>query len=158
MAQGQRVRLGVRCKISRERVSDCRNKRSPDVISGELTGVMGDSVRVRTDRAELVIPKSAVAQAWTVDGKRGQVVEGAAIGLVGGVLLGAVVGAGTESCMLDCGPSTEFGAIGGAVVGVVLGGIIGSQIHTDRWREIDPVRLSVTPRGRGVGLGMSLAF
>lgn len=160
LAEGQRVRLGIRCKVSHEQVSDCRHKRSPDQINGELTSMTGDSIRIRTssDHAELAVPKSAVAQAWVADGTRGQFMEGAAVGLLGGVLLGAAVGSTQETCMLECAPSTEFGAIGGAVIGFLLGGVVGSQIHTERWREIEHAKLSVTPRGRGVGIGMSLAF
>lgn len=158
LVEGQRVRIGVRCKVSHSQVSDCRAKRSPNEISGVLTGLIADSVRVRTNRGEIVIPQNAVAQAWVVDGTRGQFVEGAAIGLFGGVLLGAAVGSTQEMCLLSCAPATEYGAMGGAVFGLVVGGIIGSQIHTDHWREIDHLKLSVTPRQQGVGFGMSFAF
>ena len=158
LVEGQRVRIGVRCKVSHGQVSDCRHKRSPKEISGVLTSLIGDSLRVRTDRGELVVPESAVAQAWVVDGKRGQFVEGAAIGMFGGVLLGAAMGSMQEACMLECAPATGFGAAGGAILGLLLGGIIGSQTHTDRWREIDHIKLSVMPRQRGAGVGMSFAF
>ena len=159
LVEGQRVRLGVRCIVSHDKVSDCRHSRIPAVIDGVLTSQPGDSVRVRSDHAELVIPKSAVAQAWVVDGKRGQFGEGAGIGLVGGAVLGAAVGSKQEICfLLSCSPATAEGAVGGAFLGLLLGGLIGSQIHTDNWREIDHIKLSVSPRQRGVGVGMSFAF
>jgi len=162
LVEGQRVRVAFRCKLAGDQVIECRERRSPRIVTGHLQAVAGDTLRIRAQSsgAELAIPTASVAQVWVVEGRKGNFWAGAGIGLLAGALIGGVIGSIQELCIFECSPATLFGVIIGAPAGALLGGAVGSQIQSDRWRPLSVNRLGlgVQPRLGAIGLRVSVAF
>ena len=162
LVEGQRIRVAFRCKLTRDQVIECRERRSPRIVTGHVEAVAGDTLRIRAQSsgAELAIPTTSVDQVWVVEGRKGNFWGGAGIGLLAGALIGGVIGSTQEFCIFDCSPATFFGVIIGAPAGALLGGVVGSQIHSDRWRprSVNRLSMSVQPRLRAIGLKVSVAF
>jgi len=162
LVEGQRVRVAFRCKLAGDQVIECRERRSPRIVTGHLQAVAGDTLRIRAQSsgAELAIPTASVAQGWVVEGRKGNFWAGAGIGLLAGALIGGVIGSTQELCIFECSPATLFGVIIGAPAGALLGGAVGSQIQSDRWRPLSVNRLGlgVQPRLGAIGLRVSVAF
>lgn len=151
LEQGRAVRVVHRCRLNREHVMSCTDRRAPRETAGQFVSLRADTLRFVDSEtaAELAIPTAAIDAVLTVDGKRGNFWAGAGIGLMGGAALGAVIASQLEFCVLDCSPATPFGVIIGAPLGALIGGVVGSQIHSDRWRSIE-----ITPQR----VGLSIAF
>lgn len=162
LVDGQRVRVAYQCKLARPHVVDCRQNRSPRVDTGQLRTLEGDTLRMHAQSSggELAIPTASITHLWVMDGRKGNFWAGAGIGLLGGALIGGVIGATREFCVLDCSPATGLGVIFGAPAGLVLGGIVGAMIRSDRWRAVpvNQYRVSVEPRQDAMGLRVSMAF
>jgi hypothetical protein len=162
LVEGQRVRVAFRCKLAGDQVIECRERRSPRIVTGHLQAVAGDTLRIRAQSsgAELAIPTASVAQVWEVEGSKGNFWAGAGIGLFAGALIGGVIGSTQELCILNCVPATGFGGIIGAPAGFLLGGVVGAVIRSDRWRAVpgNDHRVSVAPRLDAIGLNVSVAF
>lgn len=163
LVEGQRVRVAYRCKVVRVQVIQCRKSRSPRVDTGHVQSLDRDTLRIRgqSSDVDLAIPRASIAQLWVVDGRKGNFWAGAQIGLVAGALIGGVVGATQEFCLIGgCTPATFFGVIIGAPVGAVVGGAVGSRIQSDRWRPlpVNGLGMSVQPRPGAIGLRVSVAF
>ena len=81
-----------------------------------------------------------------------------ALGLVGGVGLGLLVGwinAKNTYCVGEdiCGLVTKVAVVGGAGLGI----IVGAALPAEHWQTVDvPARLSLGPVGRRLGLRLSL--
>jgi hypothetical protein len=159
---GQRVRVSSRCDIVDARVVKCPDSGYLWWYTGRLEAVEGDSLRIRTapGEPEFAIPARSITGMSVRDGTRNHVWTGAGFGVLGGVVLGAVIGSATEFCILSCSPATGLGAIIGAPAGFLLGGAIGALIRTDRWRPVSPdaQRIRVAPRLDAPGFTVSLRF
>jgi hypothetical protein len=80
---------------------------------------------------------------------------GAAVGLVGGLL----VASSLEPSDSDKKYSRGASGAAGAVVGAVIGGLIGSRFGAERWTNVPlPRRMSVLPGPRGMGLRVGFDF
>lgn len=162
LEQGQKIRVGYRCKLSDGAVVDCRPNRSPHLIDGELLGIDGDVLRIRSrdNVADIALPTSSVARVWVMDGRRGSFWKGAGIGLIVGVVAGTAIGATQEFCALTCGSAAGIGLFFGAPAGLLVGGVIGSTIQSDHWRiaGIGEQRIALIPRIDRPGFVLSVRF
>jgi hypothetical protein len=116
-------------------------------------GMVADTVLLTGDRTLEAVARS-----------RNQGSVAAALGFVGGIVVGAVIGrAAWEPCVpsggwLDCafapseGQYAAGGAIVGSLLGTVAGFVIGSAIRTEEWGTVAraTARVSFTPAGVGV--------
>lgn len=163
LAEGQRVRVAVRCEVVLDQLKDCRKYRARAFATGTLRTLDADTLWVGSDSggAELAIPLVHVTQVWVVDGKRAHVRDGALLGAVAGAVVFGVVGApGPEDCVGSCGDLDGVGAVLYMATGALLGGVVGARIKSDRWQEV-PVgrpRVSLTPQPGGIGASVSIAF
>ena len=166
LVEGQRVRVAHRCRVTRDQLIECSERRSPRVTTGQLRTLDGDSLRISTQStdAELVVPSAYVDRLWVVDGRRSRFWTGAGIGLLAGAVIGGVIGSTQEWCLVSFGdcddPATGLGVIIGAPAGFLLGGVVGAVIRSDRWRavSVNDHRISVEPRPDALGLRLSVAF
>jgi len=111
-------------------------------------------------------PLSDIAKLEVSQGRRRPVLRDAAIGLIGGGSIGAILGAMSyERPDLFVGNRTDaalFGAFVGGVPGLVVGGIVG-LVPRARWQRVNVdgnvVRFNMRPLPRsGTGIGLALAF
>ena len=162
LLEGQRVRVALRCDVAPDPKIECREHRSPQMVTGYLQALAGDTLLIRAKSSDpsLAIPAASVAQLWVVDGKKGNFWKGAGIGLLAGALIGGVIGSTQEFCLLDCGPATAIGVVVGAPAGLLLGGVLGAVVQSDRWRALlgNDRGVSVAPRLDVIGLTVSVAF
>lgn len=125
---GQRVDL-LACRGSRS--TACQR-----TASGTLVAIGADSVTLAPDASAETFPADNAARLRAVVGTRGNAGSGALIGLMSGILLGALIGSQAEFCVYACGPATGLGVLVGAPVGLLIGAAIGSGIETERWASI----------------------
>ena len=136
-------------------------RREPCTDQGHVHSLSPQTLRLQTPAGdELVIPRMSIEGLWVADGRRGHFWAGAAIGLLAGGLLGAVIGSTQEFCVWGCSPATALGVLIGVPAGFVLGGVTGIMIRSDRWRGVPVGRpsASIDPRAEAVGIGLSVAF
>jgi hypothetical protein len=118
-----------------------------------VTVLGGDAVRA--------IPLTSVERLEDFEGRHGHPWRGAGIGFLVGAVTGAVLGPYTVP---GEGDTAERKAVAGAVLlgaaGALSGVVIGALIKTDTWEEVplEGLRVSIAPRGGGVGLGVHLEF
>ena len=145
---GQRVRLTL----------DGGRHRATGIVVSQDSGSV--TVRRYPEDSALVIAHARVTTVAVSTGRQSNVGTGAAIGLAGGALIGAMAGSGCDGDFLCPGPGT--GAMLGAVSGVFLGGVIGAFSHSETWQDVSRrrVRVSVVApaRGRGPGVGVAVKF
>lgn len=160
---GSIVRVSVNC-LNETRpdgeVRTCRRER------GVVVGAGPEGLTWRPDGRSLVEthPWPAVGAVEGSRGKRRQVLKGLLIGAAVGAVPGALSGAAyAKTC--DCAdPNTAGGAAVGALIfavpGALLGAGIGALVRTESWDEVPASRLrvSVTPRKDGMGLGAAVRF
>ncbi len=163
LSVGERVRVAQRCRIVRDRVTECYDAGPSAFVVGELQAVDADSIHLRpaASEATLAIPRAFVTQVWVGEGTRSNFWAGAGSGLLVGALLGGMVGSQMEWCMLwSCSPATGLGIGVGASAGFLLGGIVGSATHSDRWRAVSPegLHLTVEPAADGLRVAASVSF
>jgi hypothetical protein len=166
LVEGQRVRVTHRCRVTRDQLTECSERRSPRVTTGQLRALDGDTLRISTQSSdsELVVPSAYVDRLWVVDGKRSRFWAGAGIGLLAGAVIGGAIGSTQEWCLISFGdcddPATGLGVIIGAPAGFLIGGVVGAVIRSDRWRavSVNDHRISVEPRPDALGLRLSVAF
>jgi len=159
---GQPVRVSHRCRVTQGTVTECHANRFPRVDTGQIQTIEGDTLRILPQGrvTAFAIPVAAIDGLWVVDGKRGNFVAGAGIGLLAGALLGAVIGSTQEFCIFDCSPATGIGFILGAPVGLVIGGAVGASTRSDRWHgvRLEDLRVSVALRREALGFRASIGF
>lgn len=128
-----------------------------------------DTVVFRSERYP-VTRSLAVSEISAVDvslGQRRQTARGAGIGLLSGVVIGAVAGYATfEPCEGWClfGPSTRSGSVAlsataGGLLGLVAGTTIGFLRKTEKWKRVRTnTTIGVSPYRRGGAVAVSRAF
>lgn len=136
---------------------------------GIVQTLSADSMTVTWDNG--LRSSIAVAQIWLLEvseGQRSYVARGLGIGLLGGALVGAGVGAARyeKEAFLDFGIGLEM--LGNAIVfglaGTVTGGVVGASVRGDRWWQVMPDRqsrrVSVAPfvGARAQGIRFALHF
>ena len=134
------------------------------VTSGTITGWAVDSFTV----SDTWIPLTSVTRLEVRRrGSRGaKFAMGAVGGLVGGALFGAGLGAltcgeGGSGAVCTQEQGVAWGALAFGGVGLIVGSIYGLLANIDRWEEVplDHVRVSFAPQRDGrFGLGLSVRF
>jgi endonuclease YncB( thermonuclease family) len=137
-------------------------------VQGRPTGVVaaldGDTLTMATDYGALPvkIPLASISTLETSLGRKRNALQGLAIGLASGALLGLILPVDPD----DCGPdSTNLCSRGEAVSGTSLAlGLIGAGwgalVKSDRWRVVtlNPARPQAQHGPRGVGLAIAVRF
>jgi hypothetical protein len=147
LARGARVRVTVGAPWSEQYTAKI------DAIHGDTLLLEGGATRVVLFRS---LERLEVSQ-----GRRGHPWRGAGIGFLVGAVTGAVLGPYTVP---GEGDTAESKAVAGAVLlgaaGALSGVVIGALIKTDTWEEVplEGLRVSIAPRGGGVGVGVRLSF
>jgi hypothetical protein len=163
------IPLGTRVRVIAGVGSDSRR------IVGTLTsaGTAAWVLRLNERGDSVVVPTADLTEVRVPRGTRRHVLQGIAIG----VLFGGILGAATyhEPSARSCHPasfcsnwgspwsgldSRDFAIFSGAVGGGLVGAAIGAMVKTDRWQLVNrqDLRLAVRPRGAGLGVGVSLRF
>ena len=157
---------------TRVRVSAVQRR---NAITGVVVSHSADSLVVKSDKdsSTVALASAQVAQVDVSRGRRTKKLKGAAIGLLSGASIGALVGYATYKeppCRtsggfcFDFGP--EFEAAAGATmlgaVGVLVGTVVGS-FEREQWRPaprtlLQDARFGVAPAHGGVALTASLTF
>jgi hypothetical protein len=107
------------------------------------------------------VPFAAITRLAVSSGKRSRATTGMLIGGTSMFFIGLISTAAYYSS--DEEGYTRY-LIGGAfipgAIGAGFGWLIGSAIKTDKWEEVplDRLRVSITPTGRGFGIGARIAF
>lgn len=108
----------------------------------------------------LPIARSSVSGVEVSNKRHSNAGTGALIGLLGGGAIGAAAGASCEDEWLCPGPALGGAALG--LLGTVLGGLIGAFSHSETWQSVYQRQVHVnlvTPvQGRGLGVGVRVAF
>ncbi len=125
-----------------------------------------DSLVIQSNGDTLTVPVTLLTRLDVSRGRKTNTGEGAVTGLLVGGVAGAVIGLASyecEPCFVDLGPGVyaAAGAVIGGLGGLVVGALIGLEIETDRWQEVQlhRVRVSVGPQRDGrFGLGASVRF
>ncbi len=184
------VRPGARVRVTRlpfcASNTRCVQWRRQSV--GTFLAWEAGSLVVQSNGNSLTLPLDSVTKLEVSQGKKSFTLEGAVLGLLGGVVAGvaAEIAAGYEKGKKTCsvfigdiiaptgrpseiscreepenwGSASWRGATIGAVLGAIAGGLIGGSM-SDRWQEIplEQVRVRVTKRRDGrFALGASVRF
>jgi len=163
---GARVRLAIKAP----RVS----LQAPDThtvaLKGRVLAVYGGVLLLQRDSTldTVSVSLDSVRTLEAVAGRRNPVREGAVLGALAGLGIGAAVGSTVNKC-----PNGEFmcfnarpvrsrglGAVIGALIGAGVGALTAQFVEVDRWQRIEPkrVRVALVPAARGGMLGVTIAF
>lgn len=159
VASGAPARTDIRVRIFAPAVMKKR-------FEGTLVALWADSLALKVlgQRDSLMVSRAAILKLETYRGLKGNVGRDAALGFLGGGLVGillvALDGRGNrgEPELRDVYP-TAFGLFGAG--GAVLGAVMGTMDRTPKWETIpvEQLRLGVSPQRRGgLMLSASLAF
>ncbi len=121
---------------------------------GTVTAVRGDSIVFRRDKRgdSQTFRLTHLAQLDVSGGRHARPFTGLAVGLVVGAGVGAAFGSAFSQTPSGFGRDTKAGgtvaAVAGAVAvpGAAIGLLIGSLIHTERWRRVSINRFLVHPQ------------
>ncbi len=163
---GVRVRLAIKAP----RISP----QAPDTHSVALKGralvVNGGALLVQRDATldTVSVSLDSVRTLEAATARRHPVPEGAVLGALAGLGIGAAVGTTVNKCpngevlCLNARPerSRGLGALIGALIGAGVGALIAQSVEVDRWQRIEPrgVRVALAPAARGGTLGVTVAF
>lgn len=131
-------------------------------IAGVVVSQDSGSVTVQRypELPATVIAQSGVTAVEVSASRHSNAGTGALIGLLGGGAIGAAAGASCQDEWLCPGPAVGGFAVG--FLGAALGGVIGAFSHHETWQSVyqQEVHVSlVTPvQGRGLGVGLRIAF
>lgn len=136
------------------------------------------ALRVKKD-STYYVTNSLIEHIWISEGKKRNTGKGALIGLISGGLIFGIASAATNNpqahpckevpSSLFCAIAPEFsnseafaiGAVVGILGGGTVGAIIGSMLHTNRWKRV-PVNISFgvqpIPKIRGVKASPTLSL
>ena len=109
--------------------------------TGTVIEVRGDTLLFTADHqsTQTLIPATSLMGLEVSRGRRSHVLAGAGYGFLGGVLVGALVGAGSSHRDFGSGYGSAYfiasGALIGGGVGIVAVAIIGSR-RTERWKAV----------------------
>jgi hypothetical protein len=151
LAAGTRVRLVVRAGATTLGERDGRPVvlvfRDGVTLDGRLQPNGTDSISVAIGNAERTFALADVERLLRYEGRHTSIRRSTLIGIAGGVVLGAVIGAVTPSCWSadafedvdDCntGASIWSGAASGAILGA-LGGLVVGAIPRARYEAVPP--------------------
>jgi len=169
LVQGQQVRVVSRCELGPDSVAKCPEPGMPSrhkwTYSGKLLALEGDTmrIRVRANETALAIPTASITRVAYLDGRRGNTLRGASIGLLSGALIGGLIGSTQSfqgSFFFHEGQEIVVGVILGAPAGFLLGGIVGTLVRSDRWLAVpsDDHRIRVAPRLDSLGFTVTVTF
>lgn len=124
---------------------------------GTVDRLIPDTVVVDTIR----VPTQSLVRLEVRSGTKSWALEGLAFGLLFGASMGALVGYGECRGEPDLGLCVYMGATMLGIVGLVVGGLVGTFVHTDRWREVplEGLRIGAILERRGpIGIGVSFSM
>ena len=121
----------------------------PDWLVGTVSGLSSDSLVLKTEGGERRFLWTDLEWVQIHQGKQNHVVAGAALGTVGGLLLGLLLNAALEDCPAEtpqfprdiglfCAEEGERGKIYAytALLGAGVGTLLGLLWRTERWEDI----------------------
>ncbi len=148
---------------ARVRVSSSTPGLFPSPMVAKVLEQHGDTLSFRPEGTQDSIPLQlgSITQLEVSAGRSSHRRQGEGLGLLGGALIGAVVGAATytpcSGTFGDCplaptsrGGNAKLGGFVGALIGTIVGGFIGARRQTENWE-----RVAVTARGVGFRLAPS---
>ena len=126
------------------------------------------SMRVAEDSTMVTVARTAIHSVEQAMRSESYVGTGMLVGAVTGGIAGSLIGQSHERCSGDGGPclaSLAIGvdAIGGALAGLVVGAIVGSQMRSETWQQVElPARVSLRPNlgreGKAFGVVLSVSY
>jgi hypothetical protein len=168
MAPDLRAQASPESPPTRVRLVDVTSGRP--LVTGALTGRVGDTLFIRPDSAQGEPQRYSLTATHRFEhsvGSKRRTLEGFGAGLLFGAMAGALIGAAShEPCALEEGPCLDFGRsfdIGMGVVvfsvpSAIIGSVVGYNTFRETWRPVrsDRTRLSLAPHPRG-GLRVAAA-
>jgi hypothetical protein len=167
---GARLEIGTRIRVSSSVPGFLGSPRVANVLSQR-----GDTLSLRPEGTQdsIPLPLGSITRLEVSAGRSSHRRQGMGLGLLGGALIGAVVGAATYTpCsttqFLGClgaptsrgGQAEEVGLVG-ALIGTFVGGFIGARRQTENWERVAVtarnVSVRIAPSGKA-GLVVSAAF
>jgi hypothetical protein len=131
---------------------------------GTLIAARGDSLVIEQAGLSANLLTGQLSRFDVSRGHESLTLRGAGLGFLTGALVGlgvlAVVCAAEGGCNFsgyDYLPLAVFGG-GGAVLGTITGAIIGSNVHRERWEEIEIEQLRTTMILSRQGIGLTATF
>src|SRR5262245_20267869 len=141
-------------------------------LMGTLVSLGSDTLVVKVDGdaegLHTIVPADSVTR-LDLRGERRMIPEGAALGLLGGIVLAAVADPNWVDDNGDCttlpclayavSPNVDTRVAVLSVAGVVVGAIMGSQMKTTTWATVplQGLRVGPAPDG-GMALGVRISF
>lgn len=149
VAVGSRVMV----RVTSEHVREAQLRLQNRTFAGRLIATTGDSLVVSTERDSITVPRGAIERLWVSAraSRRGlSAAKGAAIGLGTGFAFGLIAGEDCSDSDFICFDRGEL-AMALGLAGAGAGALAGAAFGGERWREIRPMRasLSIFPAGRG---------
>ena len=170
LAPGSRVRIQVPAQVAREFArpgeAEFSREEGMGVVSygptaelvGNLLTLDETTINLRlASGTEAAFSRDAI-QRLEVSRSRSHRGQSAALGLLIGAGLGAVIAGGSSSGKgLD---SPGFAAAGGAMVFGTVGCLVGMAMGGERWEvvKLDSLKLGLAPNPRGAGVSLSFSF
>jgi len=127
---------------------------------GNVTSISADTIWLASQyrATPLAVPRRSIRQLEVSQGSRSHFLQGLAIGLAGGALIGGAIGFASG----DDPPCEGFfcfrysaeekagaGALIGGVLGAALGGVVGAATKSERWAAVRPTSLRLTAQTNG---------
>jgi outer membrane lipoprotein SlyB len=126
------------------------------------------SMRVADDSTTVTVPRTAIHSVEQAVRSESHVGTGMLVGAVVGGIAGSLIGQSRERCSGDGGPCLAPIAVGvdaivAALAGLVVGAIVGSQIRSETWQQVElPARVSFRPKrgreGNTFGVVLSVSY
>lgn len=164
LVPGRHIRVIARCQLGRDQVTRCSDDGKVWTYTGQLEAIEDDSLHIRmpSQGAEVVVPRSRATYLWVADGKQYNGWNGAGIGAALGGFVGLALGirARQNDDGEFAGSDEPFGFAVGALAGALVGRVIGGEVLSERWRSISvgEHRISVLPRVDMRGFMVSVKF
>jgi hypothetical protein len=164
------LQIGARVRVSSSAPGFSGPPRVANVLAQH-----GDTLSFRPEGTQdsIALPLSLITRIEVSTSRSSHRRQGMGLGLLGGALIGAVVGAATYtpcsgpgfgSCIFSPGSRGEqakWGGFVGALVGTSVGGFIGSDWQSENWERVavtaPKVSVRIAPSGKG-GLMVSATF
>ena len=133
-------------------------------VTGTVVGWHADTLVLLLQEGgeSLRVPAAALARLEVSRGRRSNAGRGARLGLLGGAVVGAGLGAAfADAQVVSNGTMVALAAGFGSVTGMLLGAGIGAAIHSERWEDVPlpDVALVLAPPGAGgLTLRISVSF
>jgi hypothetical protein len=140
------LQIGARVRVSSSTPGFSGPPRVANVLAQQ-----GDTLSLRPEGTQdsVPLPLRLITRLEVSAGRSSHGRQGMGLGLLGGALIGAVVGAATYTpCTSSCdfapksrGDQAKLSGIGGALIGTLVGGVIGSIRQTENWERVALSRL-----------------